>query len=164
MKGAFSVEQPGAAGVRAGKLDGGLDAFASRTREVRLLQTSARERAEPPGQFACQFRNMALQHRRTLPLQFLLDRCDDGRVVVAGVVNTIAGEKIENAPAIGREKFGSVAMCVLNVHLQNVEQSHPLRIYAVPIECVKSLGSGCLRQICNLPYVVRVSPNSRMLE
>src|SRR5271169_4309859 len=107
---------------------------------------------------------MALQHHRTLALQLLLDGFDDGGVVVARVVNTIAGEKIENAPSIGSKEFRSVAMCVLNVHLQNVEQSYPLRIYAIPIECVKSSGTGCLRQSCNLPYVVGVSPKSRLLE
>ena len=55
---------------------------------------------------------MALQHRRPGAIQFLLERRDDRGMIVAGVVDAVAGEKIENAAAVGREQFCSGAALV----------------------------------------------------
>ena len=49
-----------------------------------------------------QFGNVALQHRRAATVQFLLQRGDDRRVVVPGVVNAVARQEIEDPPAVRR--------------------------------------------------------------
>src|SRR5258708_2339430 len=77
---------------------------------------------------------MALQHGRPTQIELLFQRSDDGGVIMAGVVHAIAGEKIENALSIVGEKFGSYATYVAYVHLQQPEQSDPLRIYMILIE------------------------------
>ena len=49
------------------------------------------ESMDASGKLTRKLRNMALQHRGTLPLELLLNRFNNCGVVVAGVVNTIAG-------------------------------------------------------------------------
>src|SRR5258708_33066393 len=77
---------------------------------------------------------MALQHGRPTQIELLFHRSDDGGVIVAGVVHAIAGEKIENALSIFSKQFGTGAAHVADVHLQQPEQSDPLRIYMILIE------------------------------
>jgi hypothetical protein len=50
-------------------------------------------------------------------------------MIVAGVVDAVTREEIEEAPPIFGLQLGAVATPVANVHLQRVEQTHPLRIY-----------------------------------
>lgn len=51
------------------------------------------------------------------------------RVVMADIVDAIAGNKIQDPPPIGRMEFGAHAARILEVHLQHIEQSHSLRIH-----------------------------------
>jgi len=50
-------------------------------------------------------RHMALQHSWAGAIQFFLECGDDGRMVVSGVVHAVAREEIQNAAAVGGEKF-----------------------------------------------------------
>src|ERR1700676_2310316 len=77
---------------------------------------------------------MALQHGWTALVQFILQRGDDMGMIVAGVVDTVAGEKVEDPAAILGEKFRPGTGSIRNVHLQEVEQRHPLRINEVFIK------------------------------
>jgi hypothetical protein len=54
-------------------------------------------------------------------------------VIVAGIVNAVTGEKIENAAPVRSEKLRSGAALVGNVHLEKIEQFYPLRIYVVGV-------------------------------
>ena len=47
---------------------------------------------------------------------------------MAGVMDAVAGEKIENAPAVGSKQLGPAASRVLLIHLQHVQQLYPLRV------------------------------------
>jgi len=125
---AFGIEQAGAAGGGASELDGGLDAFAARAAKERSGQAPAGAPAQTLGQFTGQLRHMALQHGGAVAIQFLLQRRDDGGMVVSGVVDAIARQKIEDAAAIGRKQFRPEATLVGHVHLQQVQQADPLRI------------------------------------
>ena len=77
--------------------------------------------------------NVALQHGRTVTIQFPMERLYNGRVVVAGIMDTISGEKIEEAPAILGMQFNPGAAPVAHVHLKRVEKPDPLRIYVFSI-------------------------------
>jgi len=54
-------------------------------------------------------------------------------MVVACVVNAIAGEKIEDRATIGRGQFHAFAASVLRIQLQQVEQPDPLRIDVIGV-------------------------------
>jgi hypothetical protein len=56
------------------------------------------------------------------------------RVVMAGVVDAIPGQKIENAAPLACVKLRAGAALVANIHLQDFEQLNPLRIYMIRIE------------------------------
>jgi hypothetical protein len=55
-------------------------------------------------------------------------------MIVPRVVNAISGKKIENSAAILREQLYTLTAFVLNVHLQQVKQFHPLRIYVSAVK------------------------------
>jgi hypothetical protein len=50
-------------------------------------------------------------------------------MVVAGVVDAIAGKKVQDAPPVFSKEFAAGATLVANVHVQDVQQRNPLRIY-----------------------------------
>src|ERR1700687_142823 len=50
-------------------------------------------------------------------------------MVVAYVVNAVARQKIKDASSICSEQFGSQATLIPHVHLQQIEQPHPLRVH-----------------------------------
>ena len=50
-------------------------------------------------------------------------------MVVPRVMDAIPGKKIQEAAAILRVQFNARAALVAHIHLQRVEQPHPLRIY-----------------------------------
>jgi len=58
--------------------------------------------AQARGQQAGQFLHVALQHRGAAAVEFILERLDNAGMVVAGVVDTVAGQEIDDAPAVGR--------------------------------------------------------------
>lgn len=76
---------------------------------------------------------MSLNHCRTAPLQFILQRTNDLGMVVANVVDAVTGEKIEDPPSVVGEQFNACAPFITHVHLQQVEKSHPLRIHALGV-------------------------------
>ena len=82
------------------------------------------------------FRNVALQHRRAAAVEFLFERGDDRRVVVAGVVDAITRKKVEDTAAVGGEELHTGAAVVVHVHLQQVQQPHPLRVDVVGIQTI----------------------------
>src|SRR5215469_3665699 len=100
MKAAGCIEDTRPFGVSARKFDYSFNALAARTAKERLRQSSTREHAETLSQFPGQFRNVTLQHRRTVSVQFPLERSCDARMVVPDVMNTVAG--IENRESAGR--------------------------------------------------------------
>lgn len=72
---------------------------------------------------------MALQHRRTLPVQFPLQRLNDGRMVVSGIMYAITREEIQKPPPVFRLQFDANAAPVAHVHLQRIQQPYPLRVH-----------------------------------
>ena len=148
----LAIKQAGAAGVGARELDGGLHAFAAGIGEVDALESAAGELYQALRELGGELRHVALQHGGAGAVQFVLERGDDGGMVVAGVVHAVAGEEIENAAAVGGEEFGGGAAFVLHVHLQNVEQLDPLRVDVVGIESVKRRNCGshehCSGSVC----------------
>jgi hypothetical protein len=72
-------------------------------------------RAEHSGEF----RHTGL-HRGAIALEFRSDRRFDERMIVASVVNAVAGVEIENcAPGFGVQ-LGAYAATVPHIHLQHV--------------------------------------------
>ncbi len=59
--------------------------------------------------------------------------------IVTGVVNTIARVEIKNGSPISGLELGAAAAHVIDVHSQDFEHSHPLR---VDIMLVKTRGTG----------------------
>ena len=54
-------------------------------------------------------------------------------MIVADIVNAVAGKKIQDPPAFGCEKLYAGATLVGLVHLEEVEKSDPLRIHVLGI-------------------------------
>ncbi len=100
MKSAVGVEQTRAPGVGARELDGGFDAFAPRAGEKYFGQPSSGATTKTFRQFTRQFRNVTLQHHRTTLFQFITDSCHHIGMIVPHIVNTVSGEKVQNATAI----------------------------------------------------------------
>ena len=84
--------------------------------------------AETLGQFTSQLRYMALQHRRAAAVQFVFQRVDNARMVVARIVNAVSGKKIEIAVTVFRPQLRSQTALVMHIHVQQIQQSDPLRI------------------------------------
>ena len=133
--------------MSARKLDGCFDAFASGTREKYLLQPAAGASAKFFSQLSRELGNVALQHGRTTSIQFVAQRFHDCGVIMAGVMDAVSGKKIENVAPISGEKLRSGTTLVSNIHLQDLEQLHPLRIYVIHIERVESGQGGCMCQV-----------------
>src|SRR5690349_6253266 len=100
MEAAFGVNDAVAAGRGARKLDRRLDTFAAAAAEINFLQSIACKLTYTFRQFAGDLRNVALQHRRAALIQLVLEGLHYIRMVVAGVVNAIAGEEVQDAPAV----------------------------------------------------------------
>ena len=139
MKRAFAVEQSGPPGGLARELNGRLHSFAAGTGEKDFLKRLTREIAKARREHTRQIGHMALQHRGAVPFELVMKGRDDRRVIVTGVVDTVAGQEIENRAAIRGAKFHSLATLIADVHLQNVEQPRPLRVHVL---CVFEACSG----------------------
>jgi len=61
---------------------------------------------------------------------------------VSRVVHAVAREEIQNAAAVGGEKFGGRAAFVLRIHLKNVKEVDPLRVDVIGIEGIKGWYGG----------------------
>src|SRR5262252_6053544 len=119
-----------APGVSSRKLDGGLHSFASGRGEERLGQPPTSSSAKLIRQFSRDVRHMRLDHRRTTPRQLLLECPHHVGMIVANVVNAVSRKEVHDSASICREKLGSHTAFVTDIHLQQVEKPHPLRIYA----------------------------------
>jgi hypothetical protein len=75
-----------------------------------------------------------------------VERLNNRRVIVAGVMDAISGKEIENAAAIAREELGSDTALVASIHLQDFEQPHPVRVDMICVERVESGGCVCQDQ------------------
>jgi hypothetical protein len=126
--------------MRSGKPNGCFDTLTAGTAKEHFIQPSAGKSAQPGCKFTRHIRNMTLQHRRTVPFELIFDSCDNLGVVVAGIMNAISGKKIQNLPSIRRMEFCSPAVFVFNIHLQQVEQSYPLRIYVAGVRGTAGCG------------------------
>ena len=57
-------------------------------------------------------------------------------MIVAQIVDAMAGDKIEDTPAVFGEELSSLAASIARVHFENFEQTHPLRVDAILIQRV----------------------------
>jgi hypothetical protein len=73
VKASLGGEHTRAAGMGARKLDDGLDTFAARAREEDSSQPAARMLAQPCRQNASEVGDVALQHRRTVAVEFFFN-------------------------------------------------------------------------------------------
>src|SRR3979411_2017922 len=99
METAFRINNTGAAGGGSRKLDGRLHALAATAAKADFFQAPASQLTQAPRQVAGDLRHMALQHRRTTPIHFVFQRLNDIGMVVPGVMNAVAGQKVEDAAA-----------------------------------------------------------------
>jgi hypothetical protein len=79
---------------------------------------------------------MVCQHGGTAMLQRIFDGLDNRGMIVAQIVNTVAGKKVEDSTAIFGEELGSFAARIARVHPQNFQQPHPLGIDAFLVQRV----------------------------
>src|ERR1700686_1543687 len=121
MKTAFRINNSSAASGGSRKLDCRLHALAAAAAEADFFQLPASQLTQAPRQVAGDLRHMALQHRRTTPIHFVLQRLNDVGMVVAGIVNAVAGQKVQYATTVFREQLATETALILNVHAQQVE-------------------------------------------
>src|ERR1700674_3044921 len=133
MKAVLCAEQASPTCGCARKFNGLLHAFATAAPEVHLAQLAASNVAKSAGQLASEFRYVALQHGRTATVHFVFQGLYYIGMVVADVMDAVAGEVIENTPSVSGEKLRAKAPLILHVHLQEIEQCGPPRI---DISCV----------------------------
>ena len=146
MKSILAIKQRIAFGRCSRELDGGLDTLATRAGEKDPFQIAASKRAQTLGQFACQFRNVTLQHRRPPAIQFLLQGLNNPWMIMSRVVDTVTRQKIQIALPTFTEQFGSETALVANIHVEQVQQAHPLRIHELCV-CGRSRNTGVGHEI-----------------
>src|ERR1039458_691509 len=147
---------------KAPKSPNGTAAVSGRSEES-LRQTAPGTLTQLLRQFPGKIRNVRLNHCRTTPLQFALQRTHDIRMIVADIVNTVSGEEIENALSVRGEEFHSHAPLVANIHLQQVEEPHPFPVHSLGIPFRRVCGvldlEGCVHYASQSE--IRVSPQSK---
>src|SRR6185312_13767922 len=122
-------------------------AFATRATKEHLAQLAARAVAQFVGQFSRPVRHVRLDHGRSTTLQFVPYRCDYSRMIVSDVVYAVTGEKIQDTTALRSEEFASKTTFVANIHLKQVQQSDPLRIYIFGIRSIYRRFDGARNQL-----------------
>ena len=112
------AKHAGAPGVRARKLDGRLDALAAGAGKEHLVEAAAGARAQRwPRAPASSGHGSATSPDRAV--QFFLQRADDVRMIVPGVVDAIARQEIEDNAAIrGVQASTPSQRVVANIHLR----------------------------------------------
>ena len=140
MKCAARVHDAVAASARAGELDDGLDAFASRAAEERLGEAVTGALCQFVGELPGDVGDVALQHGWAGEVELVLEGGDDVRVIVAGVMHAVSGEEVEEDATVFGEQLCPGAAAVTHIHAQQIKQPHPLRVDVV------SVGGGPDRQ------------------
>jgi hypothetical protein len=141
VKCSLGVDDAVAASEGAGELDGGLDAFAPGTAEEGLGEMRAGERGEALGEGSGAVGDVTLQHCRPGGLQFLDESVDDVGMIVAGVVDAVAGEEVEDDAAVVGVQLGADTATIAEVHAEEAKEADPLGIDEVAIRFVE--GGGC---------------------
>jgi hypothetical protein len=54
-------------------------------------------------------------------------------MVVPGIVDAVAGERIQNAAAVLGEQLAPKASFILDIHAEQIKQCHPLRVDVFPV-------------------------------
>jgi hypothetical protein len=103
--------------VRAGKLDYGFDAFTAGAAEKHLGQAATATLAELRREFAGEFGHVTLQHRRTAAVELGFEGSDNVGMVMAGIVDAVTGEEIDDLPPIIGLQVGTGATSVTRIHL-----------------------------------------------
>jgi hypothetical protein len=83
---------------------------------------------------------MALQHRWAAAVQFLMRCFDDGGVIVSGVINAVAGEKIQDRAIAGGAQRFAAALDIVDIHIQQLQQPGPLRVHVRGVGAVTRSG------------------------
>src|SRR5579859_1781221 len=145
MEARLCREQTCATCRSTGEFDGGFDSFAATAAEENFGESTTGESAETFGKLASQVRNIALQHDGATFIKLVFDGTNDVRMIVAGVVNAIAGKKVNDTAAIRGEEFRTEAARVFDIQTEQVQQGDPLRVYifGVGISRSGSQGSRC---------------------
>jgi len=141
VKCAFGVDDAVASGEDAGELDDGLDALAAGAAEECFGEVRAGEGGETFGEGAGGVGDVALQHHGAGGLELLDEGFDDVGMVVAGVVDAVAGEEVEDDAFVFGVEFGAEAAAVSNVHAEEAEEACPLGIDEVAV-CGAGEGGG----------------------
>jgi len=118
VKGSLGIDDSVAAGEDAGELDDGLDALATGTAEEGFGEVRAGESGEAFGESAGSVGDVALHHGGARGLEFVDERFDDVGMVVAGVVDAVAGEEVEDDASVFGVQLGAEAVKVPDVHAE----------------------------------------------
>lgn len=100
----------------------------------------AGEGGEALGEGAGGVGDVALQHDGAGGLEFADEGFDDVWVVVASVVDAVAGEEVEDGAAVFGVELGAEAAAVLDVHAEEFEEARPLGIDELAVCGVGELG------------------------
>src|SRR5450759_828323 len=95
--------------MRTRELDDGLDPLAARAAEVHLCQPATRPSAQPFRQLPCEFRHVALEHRRSADVKLPLDGSDNLGVIMTDIMDTVAGKKVQQPSVVRGVKFSANA-------------------------------------------------------
>ena len=142
VEGSFGVDDAVAAGEDAGELDDGLDAFAAGAAEEGFGEVCAGESGEALGEGSGGVGDVALEHRGAGGLELVDEGFDDVGMVVAGVVDAVAGEEVEDDASVFGVELGADAAAVFDVHAEEVEEAGPLGIDEAAVCGVGGVGGG----------------------
>jgi hypothetical protein len=142
VEGATRVDDAVAAGAGACEFDDRFDALAAGAAEEGLFEVVAGALGEFTGQLAGGVGDVALQHDRAAEVELGLERGNDVGVVVASVVDAIAGQKIEEDAAALGVQFATSAAQVADIHAEQVEQADPFGVDVVGVGGVVNRAGG----------------------
>jgi hypothetical protein len=136
VKGSLGVDDSVAFGEDAGEFDGSFHAFAAGAAKESFGEMSAGERGEALCERSGAAGGVALQHGGPGGLQLANELADDVWMVVAGVVDAVAREEVEDDASVFGMQFGTVTGAVFDVHPEKAEESNPFRIDEVTVGVV----------------------------
>ena len=142
VEGSLGVDDAVTSGEDAGKLDDGFDAFAAGAAEEGLSEVRPGESGEALGERASGVSDVTLQHRGAGGFELVDESFDDVGMVMAGVVDTVAGEEVEDDASVFGVELGADTATVLDVHAEEVQEAGPLGIDEAAVCGVWGLGGG----------------------